>query len=314
MKRFFGYSAFRPLKGEVPPLQQQVVEDIVQGNHCLAVLPTGYGKSVCYQLPSLMKARQRNQLSLIISPLQSLMKDQVDGMKEKGVLNVGTINGMLTMLERSQALEDIRLGTIDLLWLAPEQLRNSSVKSVLKQREIGMVIVDEAHCFSKWGHDFRPDYLYLGSFLKELFADGLTPLPQVTCFTATAKKDVIEEISAYFQENLGFELSLFHGGHERRNLHYFAESVRENEKEEIIHERLTQILHESGGEGGGIVFASTRSRVEKFSKRLGDRGWLMDFFHGGRTPEDKKQAQERFIQGELQVIVATNAFGMGIDK
>jgi len=314
LKQFFGFSSFRPLQDESPPLQQQVVEDIIRGNNSLAVLPTGYGKSVCYQLPCLMKARQRNQLSLIISPLQSLMKDQVDGLKSKGILNVGTINGLLTMLERSQVLEAIRLGSIDLLWLAPEQLRNSTVKSVLRQREIGMVIIDEAHCFSKWGHDFRPDYLYIARFLKELCANEYARLPQIACFTATAKKEVIEEIQSYFKEQLDAELTLFHGGHERRNLQYIAESVREREKEEIIHERLTQVFQETGGAGGGIVFASTRGRVEKFSEGLANRGWAVDYFHGGRTPEDKKQVQERFLQDELKVIVATNAFGMGIDK
>ena len=314
LERYFGYNEFRALKDEQPPLQEQVVADILRGNNCLAVLPTGYGKSVCYQLPSLMKARQRNQLSLIISPLQSLMKDQVDGMKGKGMLNVGTINGMLTMLERRQTLEDIRLGNIDLLWLAPEQLRNFSVKSTIKQREVGMVIVDEAHCFSKWGHDFRPDYLYLARFLKELCPGGDDRLPQVACFTATAKQEVIKEICAYFKDELGLDLTLFLGGHERENLTYIAESVREHEKEEIIHERLTQVFQENGGEGGGIVFAATRKRVETFSKGLEDRGWAVDFFHAGRTPEEKKQVQERFLLGELQVIVATNAFGMGIDK
>lgn len=261
-----------------------------------------------------MKARQRNQLSLIISPLQSLMKDQVDGMKGKGMLNVGTINGILTILERSQTLEDIRLGSIDLLWLAPEQLRNFTVKSTIKQREVGMVIVDEAHCFSKWGHDFRPDYLYLARFLKELCPGDNDRLPQVACFTVTAKQEVIQEICLYFKKELGLELTRFLGGHERQNLQYIAENVREHEKEDVIHERLTQVFRENGGEGGGIVFAATRKRVETFSKGLEDRGWAVDFFHAGRTPEDKKQVQERFLLGELQVIIATNAFGMGIDK
>ncbi|MDY0096411.1 MAG: RecQ family ATP-dependent DNA helicase, partial [Candidatus Vecturithrix sp.] len=315
LNRYFGFSAFRPLDHEIPPLQQQVVAEIIRQKPCLAVLPTGYGKSVCYQLPALMKARQRNQLSLIISPLQSLMKDQVDSMKRKGILNVGTINGLLTMLERSQVLEEIRLGSVDLLWLAPEQLRNTSVKSVLKQREIGMVIIDEAHCLSKWGHDFRPDYLYIARFFHELCDDDHSRrFPQIACFTATAKKEVIEEIQAYFKEQLGADLTIFLGGHERKNLHYIAESVGEHEKVEVIHERLTQILQESDGTGGGIVFASTRGRVEKFSRGLADRGWLVDFFHGARTPEDKRQVQERFLAGELQVIVATNAFGMGVDK
>ena len=314
LTRYFGFSSFRPLDDETPPLQQQVVAEIIRQKPCLAVLPTGYGKSVCYQLPALMKARQRNQLSLIISPLQSLMKDQVDGMKRKGILNVGTINGLLTMLERRQVLEDIRLGNVDLLWLAPEQLRNTTVKSVLKQREIGLVVIDEAHCFSKWGHDFRPDYLAIAKFLLELCGHDSSRLPQIACFTATAKKQVIEEIQAYFKAQLDADLTLFLGGHERKNLHYVAESVREAEKIELMHERLSHILSDAGGSGGGIVFAATRGRVEMFSRGLADRGWLVDYFHGARTPEDKRQVQERFLAGELEVIVATNAFGMGVDK
>ncbi|GAK53576.1 ATP-dependent DNA helicase, RecQ family [Candidatus Moduliflexus flocculans] len=314
LQQWFGKPMFRGIKDELPPIQQQIVETLIRGENCLAILPTGFGKSVCYQLPALMKAIQRNQLTLILSPLQSLMKDQVDNLKRNGILNVGTINGLLTMLERSHTLEAIRLGDIDILWIAPEQLRNATVKSVLRQREIGLIVIDEAHCFSKWGHDFRPDYLHIARFLREECLPEQHRLPQIACFTATAKKDVIEEIRAYFLEELALELRIFYGGHERPNLHYIAESIRENEKEEIVHERLTQIFQETHGTGGGIVFASTHSRVEKFHDALTERGWRVDHFHGGRTPDDKKRVQEQFLQGELQIIIATNAFGMGVDK
>ena len=195
LKRFFGYDSFLPVKDEKPPLQEEVVRAIVQGHDCLAILPTGAGKSLCYQLPALMKARQRNQLTLIISPLQSLMKNQVDNLAAKGILNVGTINSLLTLVERRKVLEGIRMGDIDLVWLAPEQLRNTTVKNTLKQRELALVVIDEAHCLSKWGHDFRPDYLFLVRFLKEICPpfQGKENIPQIACFTATAKKEVKKE-------------------------------------------------------------------------------------------------------------------------
>ncbi len=314
LKQYFGFNEFLPVKNEFPPLQQQVVDEIIRGNCCLAVLPTGAGKSLCYQLPGLMKSRQRNQLTLIISPLQSLMKDQVDGLKAKGVINVGTVNGMLTMLERRQTLDGVVKGDIDLLWLAPEQLRNSTVKSSIRQREVGMVVIDEAHCFSKWGHDFRPDYLYITRFITELCAEENRRLPQITCFTATAKKDVIEEIKAYFNTELKLAINVFEGGHERVNLSYQVEYVAENEKQEIIHKILAETFEATDGDGGGIVFATYKKTTEEISEKLEENGWAVDYFHGERTPDEKKQIQERFLNGDLQVIVATNAFGMGVDK
>ena len=314
LKQFFGFNDFLPVKNESPPIQRIIVEEIVKGSSCLAVLPTGAGKSLCYQLPGMIKARLRNQLVLIISPLQSLMKDQVDGLKKKGLINVGTINGLLTMLERSRTLEEVRMGDIDLLWLAPEQLRNTIVKSVIRQRELGLVVIDEAHCFSKWGHDFRTDYLYISRFLNENDSCGLSGIPQIVCFTATAKKEVINEIRTYFKTELDLELVIFEGGYERTNLNYQVENVIDSEKAEIIHNILSDVLKKGDADGGGIVFASTRARVENFSRILAKKGWAVDYFHGGRTPEDKKMVQENFIDGEFKVITATNAFGMGVDK
>ncbi len=314
LRRFFGFDRFLPVRDETPPLQQAVVEEIMRGNDCLAVLPTGAGKSLCYQLPALMRAVQRNALAIIISPLQSLMKDQVDGLRRKGILNVGAVNGLLTMLERSQVLEGIRLGSVDLVWLAPEQLRNPTVKSVLAQRETGLVVIDEAHCFSRWGHDFRPDYLYTARFLRELSAASGGQVPQIACFTATAKPEVAAEISDYVEAEFGRRLTVFNGGHERVNLRYAVESVTENEKKETVHQILEQTFPGMAGAGGAIVFAATRKRTQAFAEDLANRGWAADYFHGGRTPDDKRQVQERFLAGDLKVIAATNAFGMGIDK
>lgn len=314
LKRYFGFPAFLPVKDEDPPMQKQIVEEIIFGNCCLAVLPTGAGKSLCYQLPALMRARSRNQLSIIISPLQALMKDQVDGLVSKGIVNAGTINGMLTMLERSRTIEGIVKGDIDLLWIAPEQLRNSTVKSAIMQREVGMVVIDEAHCFSKWGHDFRPDYLYIARFMTELCKENHDRLPQVVCFTATAKKDVIDEIRAYFLDELNLAINVFEGGHERINLNYQIERVTENEKQDVIHRILTEVFEETGRKGGAIVFVSTQKNAEKISRILEEKGWASDYFHAGRTPDEKIRIQDRFLNGDLAVIVATNAFGMGVDK
>ncbi len=314
LKRFFGFDAFLPVKSETPPLQQQITQEILEGANCLAVMPTGAGKSLCFQLPALMRAVQRKTLTLIISPLQSLMKDQVDSLKSRGVLNVGAINSLLTMLERSQVLEGVRLGDIDLVWLAPEQLRNTTVKKVLKQREIGLLVIDEAHCLSKWGHDFRPDYLYIARFITEISASASQSEPQIVGFTATAKKEVVKEIIAYFANELDRHLVLFDGGHERANLTYFVEQVAENEKIAVIHQILSQVFTNTGSRDGAIVFTATRKKAEQICEQLTEKGWAADYFHGGRTPDDKKQVQDLFLQGVLDVIAATNAFGMGVDK
>lgn len=313
LENHFGFSSFLPVKDEDPPLQKEIVTALLNHESCLTVMPTGAGKSLCYQLPGLIKAEQRNGLTIIISPLQSLMKDQVDGLKTRGIPNVGAVNGLLTMLERSQVLEGIRLGDIDLVWISPEQMRNGSVKAVLRQREIGLVVVDEAHCISKWGHDFRPDYLYIGRFLKEMVPESME-LPQVACFTATAKPDVVREIQDYFRAEMGFELLLFQGGHDRENLMFEVIRTEAAEKEETIHSILGAVFADQKTAGGAIVFAATRRQAESLCQGLGARGWVADFFHGARTPEDKHRVQERFLTGQLRIIVATNAFGMGVDK
>jgi ATP-dependent DNA helicase RecQ len=260
-----------------------------------------------------MKAEQRKTLTIIISPLQSLMKDQVDGLVRKGILNGCTINSNLSLIERQNTMEGIRLGDRDLVWLSPEQLRNTGVKDTLRSREIGMIVMDEAHCFSKWGHDFRPDYLALASFLKEISPGPPYPEPQIACFTATAKQDVRDEILGYFMEELGREIVPFEGGHERTNLRFDVIPCKESEKIERIDSILKDVLTPEET-GGAIVFVATRKKAEEYTDGLRDQGWLVDFYHAGRTPEDRVSVQDRFLAGELRVIVATNAFGMGVDK
>lgn len=313
LRRYFGHDDFLPIHGEDPPLQRLVVETMVRGLDCLAILPTGAGKSLCYQLPALIRAEQRKTLTIIVSPLQSLMKDQVDGLGRKGILQGCTINSSLTQLERKKTLDAIRLGDRDLVWIAPEQLRNAGVKDVLRSREIGLVVMDEAHCFSKWGHDFRPDYLALAAFLKEIVPPPPYPEPQIACFTATAKQDVRDEILEYFRTEMGRELVLFEGGHERPNLRFDVIPCSDVDKVERMDSILKEMLPPEQA-GGGIVFAATRKQAAHYSELLADRGWDVDYYHAGRTPEEKRSVQDRFLGGSLRVIVATNAFGMGVDK
>jgi ATP-dependent DNA helicase RecQ len=313
LRRFFGHDDFLPIHGEDPPLQRLVVESMINGLDCLAILPTGAGKSLCYQLPALIRAEQRKTLTIIISPLQSLMKDQVDGLSRKGILQGCTINSSLTQLERKITLEGIRLGDRDLVWIAPEQLRNSGVKDVLKSREIGMVVMDEAHCFSKWGHDFRPDYLALSTFLRDIVPPPPYPEPQIACFTATAKQDVRDEVLEYFRTEMGRDLVLFEGGHERPNLRFDVIPCSDADKLDRMDAILKEMLPPDQP-GGGIVFAATRKQSQEYAELLADRHWSVDYYHAGRTPEDKRAVQDRFLGGTLQVIVATNAFGMGVDK
>jgi ATP-dependent DNA helicase RecQ len=220
-------------------------------------------------------------------------------------------------------MERVRLGDIAVLYLSPEQLRNSSVSNLLKSREVGCWVFDEAHCLSKWGHDFRPDYLYAGRFIRTLAEEQGVPVPPVSCFTATAKREVVAEILAYFRDGLGITLALYESGVERDNLCFEVQVARGHEKDARVHailvEHLGQPAPGPGGDAGGkagaaVVYAATRRRTEDLADRLRRDGWAVDAFHAGLAAPEKKRVQEAFIAGELQVICATNAFGMGVDK
>ncbi|MFZ2959437.1 MAG: RecQ family ATP-dependent DNA helicase [Candidatus Ozemobacteraceae bacterium] len=310
LKRYFGHPGFRTIVEEPPVSQKDVVEAILRGEDLLLVLATGGGKSLCYQLPALMLARRRNLLTLVISPLQSLMKDQVDILRANNLINVGTINGLLNMFERLETLEGTRSGDIDLLFVAPEQMRNESFCKTLRQREIGLIVVDEAHCFSKWGHDFRPDYLFICSFIREVVGQD-APFPPVACFTATAKPEVIEEIQNFFREGAGKSLRLIQSGIDRPNLKFFLHGVKPGEKKETIMQLLEEHLHDNGG---AIIFTSTQNGARQLSEYLCRHGHQADFFHAGRLPDDKSRVQDEFKSGKIRIICATNAFCMGVDK
>lgn len=313
LKRWFGFDAFRPQPEDEygRPLQQTIVEAAMAGRHVLGILPTGTGKSLCYQIPALSRYDKTGALTVVISPLVALMADQVTGMEARGIHASAAINGLLSLPERAEILDRIRLGDVGILIIAPEQLRSKAVRKVLAQREIGMWVLDEAHCISKWGQDFRPDYRYVGRFIRETSANG--ELAPILCLTATAKPEVVQDMVSHFRDRVGIELQVLNGGAKRDNLAFDFLPIMPAEKFARVHDLLRQELPE-GAPGGAIVYCASRKQTEEVAEYLEAKGVAAGYFHAGLPSETKKSTQQRFIAGELQVIAATNAFGMGIDK
>ena len=292
-------------------MQEAIVKAAMAGKHVLGILPTGTGKSLCYQIPALSRYYKTGALTVVISPLVALMADQVAGLEARGIGCCVTINGLLSMPERADALERVRLGDAGILLISPEQLRARSLRRVLNQREIGAWVLDEAHCLSRWGHDFRPDYRYVGRFIREKAGDE--EVPPVLCLTATAKPDVVDDIARHFRDRLGIALAVFDGGTERSNLTFEVIPTSGGEKLAHIHQVLISYLPPDAP-GGAIVYCATRQQSEEVAEYLQLKEVAAAHFHAGLQPETKKDVQRRFIDGELRAIAATNAFGMGIDK
>ncbi len=313
LKRWFGFDGFRPHPADSAgrPLQQVIVAETMGHANVLGILPTGTGKSVCYQVPALSLYDKTGALTVVISPLVALMADQVQGMERTGISSAVTINGMLSMPERQDALDRVRLGQASILLISPEQLRSVSVRSVLAQREVGLWVLDEAHCVSKWGHDFRPDYRYISRFIRE-FSGSDKPAP-VLCLTATAKPEVVQEITDHFRRRLGVEMRLLDGGATRTNLSFFVQETNKGTKLNDILTVIAERLPEEG-KSGAVVYCATRSETERVAAFLKGQGLAAAHFHAGLTPDEKHTVQESFRVGDLRVIAATNAFGMGIDK
>ncbi|WP_323772401.1 RecQ family ATP-dependent DNA helicase [Antarctobacter sp.] len=313
LSRWFGFDGFRPVPTDADgrPLQERIVDEGMRGNSLLGILPTGTGKSVCYQIPALAKFDRTGALTVVISPLVALMADQVAGMERAGISSAVTVNGMLSLPERQDALDKVRMGEAAMLLISPEQLRSVSVRSVLKQREIGLWVLDEAHCVSKWGHDFRPDYRYISRFIRETAGDE-DPVP-VICLTATAKPEVVRDIRDHFHQRLGTQLLLLDGGASRTNLSFEVRSTGKRTKLADILDVIEQRLP-SAGASGAVVYCATRNATEEVAQFLQQQGLSAERYHAGLTPDEKKTIQERFRIGQLRVIAATNAFGMGIDK
>ena len=223
-----------------------------------------------------------------------------------------TINGLLSMPERAEALDQVRLGDAGILIISPEQLRSTTVRRALDQREIGAWVLDEAHCLSKWGHDFRPDYRYVGRFIRE--KAGQNPIPPVLCLTATAKPDVVAEMKQYFQDELDAGLKVFDGGARRDNLDFTVVPTTGEEKFSSIYQLLMNDLPPETSDGA-IVYCATQRQTEEVAAFLQAKEVAADYFHAECAAGDQEErVQQRFIEGELRVIAATNAFGMGIDK
>ncbi len=318
LKQWYGQGYdFRPEPVDADsglPLQRVIVEAAMRGEHALGILPTGTGKSLCYQVPALSRFVRTGELSIVISPLVALMEDQVKGLRDRGIEGCAAINGLLSMPERADVLDRVRLGDIGILLIAPEQLRNKSVRKVLAQREIGAWIFDEAHCLSKWGQDFRPDYRYVARFIREnADASPASELPLIQCLTATAKPEVVADIVGHFRERLGVELRVFDGGSKRNNLEFDVIETSAAAKFDHV-ARLIERDLPVDVPGGAIAYCATRKQTEDLAGYLREHGLAAAPYHAKLPPETKKETQKAFIRGDLRVIAATNAFGMGIDK
>jgi ATP-dependent DNA helicase RecQ len=287
LEKYFGFREFREPQGEV-------ISEILNGQDVFVVMPTGGGKSLCYQLPAILL----EGVTVVVSPLVALMKDQVDALAARG-LSATLINSTISIGEQQQRIRRMRDGEFKLVYIAPERFRSRSFLQALGQITIGLFAIDEAHCISQWGHDFRPDYFRLGSVLEELGR------PQVAAFTATATPEVRTDIV----KRLGLENpSVFVAGFARPNLRF---QVSETERESEKFNRLRELIRRHRT---GIVYCATRKRVDQVSQELKSWGIRVVSYHGGIDDAAREDAQNQFTQTDCDVAVATNAFGMGIDR
>ena len=308
LKSFFGFDSYRTFGGE--PLQEKAVTAAIHHKSLLAIFPTGGGKSIAFQVPALLSGENVKGLTVVISPLQSLMKDQVDNLEKAGITEAVTINGLLDPIERAKSFERVEDGSASILYISPESLRSRTIEHMLLGRKVVRFVIDEAHCFSSWGQDFRVDYLYIGDFIQSLqerknLAEGIP----VSCFTATAKPKVIEDIRAYFKEKLAIELEVFSSSATRENLRY---RVIEKRSPEEKYNTLRNLIQEK--ECPTIVYVSRTKRAYELAARLTKDGFPAKPYHGKMDSKEKKENQDAFIAGEIPIMVATSAFGMGVDK
>ena len=308
LQRFFGYDQFRTYEGE--PLQERAARAAVDGKSLLAIFPTGGGKSLTFQLPALMEGLSVHGLTVVISPLQSLMKDQVDNLADRGITEAVTINGLLDPISRSLAIQRVLEGDVSLLYIAPEMLRSNTIQKILLSRHVTRFVIDEAHCFSSWGHDFRVDYLYIGKFISEYQKKKRlsNPIP-ISCFTATAKQKVIQDICDYFKQTVNVNLELFASTASRTNLRY---SVIHSETDEDKYVKLRSLIAESSCPT--IVYVSRTRRTKQLAEKLTRDGYMALPFNGQMESDEKIVNQDAFMSGQVNIIVATSAFGMGVDK
>ena len=287
LREVFGFEDF--LDG-----QESVMEEILSGRDGSVVMPTGGGKSLCYQLPALC----REGVTLVVSPLIALMKDQVDALEKKGVA-VTLINSTLSWDEQRERLDGMKRGDFSLVYIAPERFKASSFMNALEGVKISMVAVDEAHCLSQWGHDFRPDYMRLGNALEALGR------PQCIALTATATSVVREDICSVLKLREPFERI---SGFERPNLSISVTSV------EKVAQKYAKMKKTIEAHKTGIVYCATRKKVEEVAETIHSWGLNCVAYHGGMSDKERERTQNQFIKKEADIAVATNAFGMGIDR
>ncbi len=306
--KYFGYSEFRKYNGE--PLQEKAVSAAAEHRSLLAIFPTGGGKSLTFQIPAFMAGETERALTVVISPLQSLMKDQVDNLEKRGIADAVTINGLLSPIERAEAIERVESGLASILYISPESLRSVTIERLFLSRHIDRFVIDEAHCFSAWGQDFRVDYLYIGDFIRELQEKkGPDCKIPVSCFTATAKQKVISDIKEYFKSKLGIELELFATSATRTNLRY---EVLYKETDEEKYGALRSLVEQKNCPT--IVYVSRTKRTRELAEKLRNDGFWARPFNGKMSSNEKQESQEAFINDQIQIMVATSAFGMGVDK
>lgn len=287
LNKYYGYSSFR--KG-----QEKIIEEILRGNDTVAIMPTGGGKSICYQVPALLL----EGVTLVISPLISLMKDQVDSIRELGV-EAAYINSSLSNNDIVEILEKLERGQLKIVYIAPERLESNSFISLIRDINISQVAIDEAHCVSQWGHDFRTSYRNVKGFIK-----SLNKRPIVTAFTATATEEVREDIVSLL--NLS-RPKVFIQGFDRENLK--IQVIKGLSKKEFL---LNYIKENS--ELSGIIYTATRNETDKVYEALTARGYSVGRYHAGLSESERTENQEAFVYDRVNIMVATNAFGMGIDK
>lgn len=293
LKKYFGFTAFRPP-------QDRIINSILQGFDTLAVMPTGGGKSLCYQLPAMILPH----ITIVVSPLIALMKDQVDALRAKGV-PAACLNGLQTLAEQNAVFDALRGGGCKIVYIAPERFRAPRFLRLVSELEVSLFAIDEAHCLSQWGHDFRPDYLRLGEVLK-----NFRRRPVIAAFTATATPEVREDICKTLR--LHGE-KVFVSGFARENLSFgVLKFSAANAK--VSDQKLQRMIDIIDTFKTGIVYCSTRKNVEKVYEDLCENGVNAIMYHAGMNDKDRETAQEMFMNRVCDVVVATNAFGMGIDR
>ena len=298
LKRYFGFDAFRTS-------QQQIIDHVLSGEHALVIMPTGMGKSLCYQIPAILLADSNPEnLTIVISPLIALMKDQVDGLLQRGI-DATFINSSLGRDEREKRYRNVEAGKYSLLYVTPERFRKDEFLAAISQRTVRLLAVDESHCISEWGHDFRPDYTRLEEFRQIL------KNPTTIALTATATPEVQADIVK--QLGLGSsEVKLFHEGIDRPNLHLTVEQVWDDD------DKLAAIIRviekPELQDGSGIVYFSLIKTLERFSDYLVSRQIDHVCYHGQLDRTTRRQVQNQFMRPGRCIALATNAFGMGIDK